>query len=195
LLLNFLTLAVFGFAEDDYAGKLGYIATLFLGLVAFIPSIRSGLPNLPSQTLLEKQIYVTVVLLAFGLLNAVGFRILEVNGIPIVYTGNGTTGGLIINATTFTMSACITAASICFWGWRIFRFKRSNPLDPIDVPERKQDSAEFSLSDWYPAEEWRVERKKLPLRSDIYFDGYKYDNKPKKGKKDDYYDDYGYYRM
>jgi len=194
-LLNFLTLAVFGFAADDYAGKLGYIATLFLGLVAFIPSIRSGLPNLPSQTLLEKQIYVTIFLLFVGLINSVAFRILEVNGIEIMYTGNGTTGGLVIVATTFTIACFVTAASMFFWLWRYFRFKRSNPLDPIDVPERKQDSAEFSPADWYPAEEWRCEKKKLPNRGDIYFEGYKYDNKPKKGKKDDYFDDYGYYRM
>jgi len=195
LLLNLLTLAVFGFEGSDYAGKLGYIATLFLGLVAFIPSIRSGLPNLPALTLLEKQVFVTVGLLFLALFDSVVLKIGEVNGVDPDFYGSdaNATLPLIVSSITFSLAILFTSGSFLYWLIRYIIFKRTIHIDPEHEVERKQDSGEFKPEDWYPSDDWSLitPAKQLHRRTDVRFQGYeyykRYDDSDEKGD--------GYYRF
>lgn len=57
LLLAMLSLAIF-FQEPQLSGRIGSIATMFLGYIALIPSIKEQLPPSSKLTVIETLVYI-----------------------------------------------------------------------------------------------------------------------------------------
>ena len=57
LLLALLSLAIF-FQEAELSGRIGSIATMFLGYIALIPSIKEQLPPSAKLTVIEALVYI-----------------------------------------------------------------------------------------------------------------------------------------
>jgi hypothetical protein len=57
LLLAMLSLAIF-FQEPELSGRIGSIATMFLGYIALIPSIKEQLPPSAKLTIIEAVVYI-----------------------------------------------------------------------------------------------------------------------------------------
>ena len=60
LLLALLSLAIF-FQEPQLSGRIGSIATMFLGYIALIPSIKEQLPPSSKLTVIETLVYIETI--------------------------------------------------------------------------------------------------------------------------------------
>jgi hypothetical protein len=71
LLLNLFTLSSFVLEPDDVGDKLAILVTILLALFAFTFTVRQSIPSVPYLTGLEKQIFVSVIILFFAGLEAI----------------------------------------------------------------------------------------------------------------------------
>jgi len=71
LLLNLFTLSSFILGSDDVSDKLSILVTILLALFAFTFTVRQSIPSVPYLTGLEKQIFVSVIVLFFSGLEAI----------------------------------------------------------------------------------------------------------------------------
>jgi len=71
LLLNLFTLSSFILGADDVSDKLAILVTILLALFAFTFTVRQSIPSVPYLTGLEKQIFVSVIVLFFAGLEAI----------------------------------------------------------------------------------------------------------------------------
>jgi hypothetical protein len=71
LLLNLFTLSSFILEPDEVSDKLAILVTILLALFAFTFTVRQSIPSVPYLTGLEKQIFVSVIILFFAGLEAI----------------------------------------------------------------------------------------------------------------------------
>jgi hypothetical protein len=71
LLLNLFTLSSFILQPDEVSDKLAILVTILLALFAFTFTVRQSIPSVPYLTGLEKQIFVSVIILFFAGLEAI----------------------------------------------------------------------------------------------------------------------------
>jgi hypothetical protein len=68
-LLSLLSLAIF-FQQNDLSNRIGSIATMVLGYIALIPSVKEQLPPSSRITVIEIVIYISTLCCLFSLIES-----------------------------------------------------------------------------------------------------------------------------
>jgi hypothetical protein len=83
MLLALLSLAIF-FQDQDLSGRIGSIATMILGYIALIPSIKEQLPPSAKLTVIEALVYIETLCCMFCLYES--FMILDIKDYEFVWS-------------------------------------------------------------------------------------------------------------